>query len=70
MSEAAKKIDIADDYYEEEEILPWLGIKAATLAWRRSMRTKCPPYIKLGNRYVYPKDLFQKWLTAQIQVSK
>lgn len=70
MSEASRRIDIADDFYEEEEILSFLGIKAVTLGWRRSQGVKCPPYIKLGNRYVYPKAPFRDWLNKQIKITK
>lgn len=66
----AKRIDLADEFYEEGEVLSFLGIKANTIAWRRSMNKNCPPYIRLGNRYVYPKEQFRKWLNAQIKITK
>lgn len=68
MSEA-KRIDLADDYYEEAEVLAFMGITAKTMAWRRSASPKnVPPYIKLSaHKFVYPKADFRRWLEKQKQ---
>lgn len=69
MSEAAKQIDLAEEYYTEAEVLAFMGITAKTMSWRRSASPKnVPPYIKLSaTRFIYPKADFRKWLEKNKQ---
>jgi len=57
--------DLLDKYYDEEEICRFLGCNKRTLQTYRSNRTNHPPFIKLGNKILYPKDEFHRWLKDQ-----
>lgn len=68
MKEAAARIDLADEFYEEPEVLAFMGIKQMTMRWRRcNAPGKVPPYIKLGDRFVYPKKEFREFLMKQVK---
>lgn len=54
--------ELAQDFYEEEDVLKFLRISQRTMRWRRANNTNVPPCFKLGSRWVYPKKLFSKWL--------
>lgn len=53
--------------YSEDEMRAFIGgskgpIAPATMRRRIRNRTNCPPWIKVGPDYWFPKDLYGDWL--------
>lgn len=54
--------DILDEYFTEDEMGALLGVLKSTLQKRRCMGLGHPPFVKLGNQILYPKQLAKNWI--------
>ncbi len=50
------------DYYTDPGMARLLGIKIETLRKRICIRRDHPPYSQVGDRRLWPKSEFKKWL--------
>ncbi len=55
--------------YTEGEVEALLGFRPRTLAARRLRRQPVPPFVKLGDKTLYPIKALHQWLDTQLQES-
>lgn len=58
--------NVMKDYcYTMEEMAEIMKIATSTLKRRIYDRKNLPPYQKVGDEYLFPKNLFEEWVKAQ-----
>lgn len=55
-----------DGYFDRETLANYLNETPRTVA-RRDAKHEGPPRVKIGRKWLYPKDLTKKWFEAQIE---
>lgn len=56
---------LQDDFYTDEEVAQFLGVKKTTLAKMRCAGRGHPPFKKFGRKIRYPKKEFHAWVNSQ-----
>jgi predicted DNA-binding transcriptional regulator AlpA len=58
--------DVLDSFFEEDFVMKLLNFKKKTMdTYRSEGSDRIPPSIKLGTRWVYPKEKLIEWARAK-----